>query len=147
MPYPTGGGGSSANFPITLYGSISFYILLGVLGLFVAMYLALRANTRSRRALEGFREAIFVDATFLVFSVLLVVYLAWAYPTGNRVAYATSQVVLDGIWLTFAIPVVTVGFSVHSHTRGEVAWMVPSILFAAGLFVVLYFYLYTFGGV
>lgn len=141
MPYPTGGGGGTSGYPISL-DTISFYVLLGVLALFVAMYLALRANTRSRRALQGFREAIFVDAAFLLFSVLLVLYLAVAYPSGNHVAWAVSQVVLNGLWLTFAIPVVTVGFSVHSHTRGEVAWMVPSILFAAGLFVVLYFWVF-----
>jgi uncharacterized membrane protein YfhO len=140
MPYPTGSG-ATVGYAISL-DSISFYVLLGVLALFVAMYLALRANTRSRRALQGFREAIFVDAAFLVFSVLLVVYLSVAYPNGNHIAYAVSQVVLNGLWLTFAIPVVTVGFSVHSHTRGEVAWMVPSLLFAAGLFVLIYFWIF-----
>lgn len=136
---PTGPG----NYPVSV-DTFSFFVLLLILGLFVAMYLALRANTRSRRALEGFREAIFVDAAFLTFSVVLVAYLAWKFPVGNHVAYALAQTVLDGLWLTFAIPVVTVGFSVHSKTRGQVAWMLPSMLFAAGLFVVLYWYAFNF---
>jgi hypothetical protein len=139
MPYPTGGGNTDIGYPITM-DSLSFFVLLGVLALFVAMYVALRANTRSRKALEGFHEAIIVDAVFLLVSVAIVAYLAIDYPHGNHIAYALSQVILGGIWLTFAIPVVTVGFSVHSRTRGEVAWMVPSILFAVGLFVLLYYY-------
>lgn len=147
MPYPSQPTPVGANYPIELYGNPSFIILLAVLALFVAMYIALRANTRSRRALEGFRESVFVDAAFLTFSVVLVVYLAWKYPSGNHVAYALSQVVLGGLWLTFAIPVVTVGFSVHSKTRGQVAWIVPSMLVAAGIFVVVYWLTYNFGSV
>ncbi|MDE1822316.1 MAG: hypothetical protein KGJ23_15530 [Euryarchaeota archaeon] len=131
-------------YSIDLNGSLSFLVLLATLALFVAMYLALRANTRSRKALEGFREAVFVDSAFLCFSVVLVIYLAWKYPTGDHVAWALSQVVLGGLWLTFAIPVVTVGFSVHSRTRGQVAWIVPSILVAAGLFVVIYWWTYNY---
>ena len=132
-----------ADFRIDLWSNPAFYLLLGVLGLFLVMYLLLRRDTRSRRALEGFLEATQVDMTFLGGSVVLLVYLALEYPTGSRIAWSITNVVLAGYWLTFAIPIVTVGSSVHSATNGRASWLVPSILVAAGLFVVLFWWTYV----
>lgn len=132
----------SSTYVITL-ADPSFYLLLAGLALFVGMYLALRAHTSSRRAFAGFREAVNVAVIFLVLAILAVVYLALSYPHGSRVAWAVSEVFLQGVWLAFAVPVVTVGFTVHSRTRGQVAWAIPSLIFAAGLFVVLYYWAFV----
>lgn len=131
-----------APYLITL-DNANFFILLAGLGLFVGMYLALRAHTNSKRAFEGFREAVNVAVIFLVFAILFQVYLYLVYPSGSRVAWSVSQVLLEGVWLTFSVPVVTVGFTVHSRTRGKVAWAIPSLLFAVGLFVVLYYWAFV----
>ena len=141
MPYPNGGG-TPADYAIVL-ATPAFYLILAVLGLFLAMYIALRRNTRSKRALEGLIEATQVDFIFLVLSVALLVVLFFYYPRGNHTAYALSQVVLNGYWLTFAIPVVTVGSSVHSKTRGQVSWLAPSILVAAGLFLLIFWWTFV----
>jgi len=141
MPYPPSSG-SSAGYVISL-DTVSFFILLAVLALFFAILIAIRARTSSKRALEGFIEATSVDIVFLAFSVLLVVYLAARYPSGNHLAYATAEVVLNGEWLTFAIPIVTVGNTVHVKTRGSVAWRGSSIAVAGLLFLVFLYLVYT----
>ncbi len=122
----------------------AFYLLLSLLLLFVAMLWILRSrHPRGRRGLEGFLEAAGVDLAFLTFAVLLVVALAVSDPAGNRTAFALYEVVLGGFWLTFSIPIVTVGFSVHSRSRGGIAWRLPSLLLSAGLFALAFAYYYT----
>ena len=111
-----------------------FLLTVAGLALLIALLFLLRSYTRSRRALAGFLEATAIDIAFLVFALALVLVLFFEYPSGNRDAWALAQVVLTGYWLTFSIPVVTVGFSVHSRTRGSVAWKLPSLLFAVALF-------------
>lgn len=140
MPYPTTGSGG-ADHAIQL-NTPAFWVLVGVLALFVVMFLVLRAKTRSRRALEGFFEATEVDMAFLLSCVLLLVYLAFRFPTGNAMAYAVAQVILQGYWLTFAIPIVTVGSSVHANSRGAVNWRVPSVAVAGVLFVAIFAWTY-----
>ena len=122
----------------------AFYLLLALLGLFLAMWWVLRRrHPRGRRGAEGFLEAAGVDIAFLGFAIALVAILAWSDPHGNRTAFALYEVVLGGYWLAFAIPIVTVGFSVHSRSRGGIAWRLPSILLAAALFVVAFAWYYT----
>ena len=114
----------------------SFYILVGVLVIFVGMlWLLRRQHPRGQRGLEGFLEAAGVDLAFLVLGLALVVTIVAKEPHGNRTAYALYQVVLGGFWLTFSIPVVTVGSAVHHRSRGGIAWLVPSITVAALLFL------------
>ena len=118
-----------------------FYILLATLGLFVVMLLVLRAYYPNRkRGFEGYLEAAGVSLVFLAFAVVFVVVLAMRYPTGNTTAHAFYATVLTGYWLAFAIPVVTVGSSVQARTRGSIAWLVPSILIAVGMFFGLFAY-------
>ena len=122
----------------------AFYLLVGLLALFVVMLWYLRrGHPRGRRGLEGFLEAAGLDLVFLVFAVALVVALVWADPHGNRTAYALYEVVLGGVWLTFSIPIVTVGWSVHSHSRGGIPWRIPSVLVAVALFALAFAYYYT----
>ncbi len=125
---------SAPGFVINL-DTPSFLLTVAGLALLIALLFLLRSYTRSRRALAGFLEATAIDIAFLVFALGLVLVLFFEYPSGNRDAWALAQVVLTGYWLTFSIPVVTVGFSVHSRTRGSVAWKLPSLLFAMALFV------------
>jgi hypothetical protein len=132
---------ASSPYPIEL-ASPNFYLLVGVLGLFLVMFFLLRSRTRSRRALEAYLEATGISLIFLVGSVLALLYMAYRYPSGNHSAYAVSQVILQGYWLTIAIPVVTVGSSVHSKTRGATPWLWPSLGVAALLFLILYYVAY-----
>ncbi len=118
----------------------TFFLLVAGLALLLALFFLLRAHTSSRRAVAGFLEATAVDIAFLVFGLFLVLFLVEAYPTGNRLAWALAQVVLTGYWLTFSIPVVTVGLSVHSRTGGRVRWGGPSLLFALMLFLGIFGY-------
>ncbi len=118
----------------------SFLLTVAGLALLIGLLFLLRSYTRSRRALSGFLEATAIDIAFLAFALVMVLFLFFEYPSGNRDAWALAQVVLTGYWLTFSIPVVTVGFSVHSRTRGSVAWKLPSLLFALGLFVGIFAY-------
>lgn len=119
----------------------AFFLLVGLLVLFVAMYWMLRRrHPRGRRGVEGFLEAAGVDLAFLAFAVGLVLVLAVTAPSGNRTAFALYRVVITGYWLTFAIPIVTVGSSVHSSTRGGIPWRIPSILVAILLFLALFAY-------
>ncbi|MCI4355397.1 MAG: hypothetical protein L3K06_08555 [Thermoplasmata archaeon] len=122
----------------------SFYILVAVLVIFVGMLWLLRQqHPRGRRAVEGFLEAAGVDIAFLVLSLALVVAIVAKDPHGNRTSVALYEVVLGGFWLTFAIPVVTVGSAVHHRSRGGTAWLLPSILVAALLFLVCFAYYYA----
>jgi hypothetical protein len=133
MAVPTAPG--PGPYELTL-ATPSFYVLVGVLAIFIGMLWLLRSqHPRGRRGVEGFLEAAGVDLAFLVLGVALVVGLAAKDPHGNRTALALYEVVLGGFWLTFAIPVVTVGSAVHHRSRGGIAWLVPSIVVAALLFV------------
>lgn len=121
----------------------AFYILLGVLGLFGLLLAILWGQHRGRkRAFEGFTEAAWVDLVFVGAALLVAVSFANAYPMANRTAWALFTTVLGGYWLSFAIPIVTVGSSIHSRTRGGIPWLVPSVLAAVVMFVAIF--LYTF---
>ncbi len=121
-----------------------FYVLVALLALFALLLGVLRhRHPQSKRPVEGFLEAAGVDIAFLAFSFALVVGLAYSDPYGNRTAFALYSVILQGYWLAFSIPIVTVGSSVHSRTRGTVPWLVPSVAVAAILF--LGFFAYYFG--
>jgi hypothetical protein len=110
------------------------------------MYLVLKfRHPTGRRWVEGYLEAAGVDLAFLLAGVLAVVWLHWQYPVGNRSAYAVYLTVLGGYWLTFAIPIVTVGSSVHSRTRGGVPWRLPSVVVAVAIFFAVFAYYYYFG--
>ncbi|MFI5418765.1 MAG: hypothetical protein ACHQ2Y_07730 [Candidatus Lutacidiplasmatales archaeon] len=123
-----------------------FFILVGLLAVFAAMLWLLRNQYPGRRrGLDGYLEAAGVDLAFLAFAVVLVVSLCQSYPHGNRTSFALYRVVLDGYWLTFAIPVVAVGSSVHSRSRGGIPWLVPSVAAALLLFVALFAYYYSAG--
>ena len=119
--------------------STAFFVLVAILGLFVSMLVLLRrSHPRALRALDGYMEAASVDIAFLVLSIVLVVGLAVEFPYGNRTSLALYSVVLRGYWLAFSIPIVTVGSSVHSRTRGAIPWLVPSVAAAVGLFLVFF---------
>lgn len=117
----------------------AFAVLVALLGLFIGMLVLLRrSHPRARRAFDGYLEASAVDIGFLAFAVALVVALAIHDPRGNLTSYALYEVVLRGYWLAFAIPIVTVGSSVHSRSRGAIAWLWPSVGVAALLFAVFF---------
>ncbi len=137
MPLPPSNGAGPPQYAIQL-DTPAFYILIAVLILFLLVLFALRARTASKRALDGFVEATGVDIAFIAFSILLVVYLALRFPDGNREAWTVAEVILGGYWLTFAIPIVTIGNTVHQKTRGAVAWRGSSIGVALVLFVVIF---------
>jgi hypothetical protein len=118
--------------------TLGFYLLLASLGLFVLLLVVLHANyPRARRAFAGYLDAAGVSLAFLGFAVALVVYLAYRFPSGNRVAFALYTTILSGYWLAFAIPVVTVGSSVQARSRGSVRWVVPAVVAAAVAFVLI----------
>jgi hypothetical protein len=138
-PWPGAG-----RYPVTLH-TPAFYLLVAIIVVFAIMYAVLCLQyPRRKRGLEGFREAATISLGFLAFSVVLVITLAMKDPAGNLSAYALDQVVLQGYWLTFSVPVVTVGSSVHTRTRGGIPWLVPSILLAIVMFAGLFaFYFYV----
>jgi hypothetical protein len=138
VPIPLPGPGP---YDLTL-STLAFDLLVGTLGLFVLLLLLLRSRSGGRRALAGYLDAAGVSLAFLVFAVGLVVYLADRFPSGNRTAYALYATILSGYWLAFAIPVVTVGSSVQSRSRGSVPWLVPAVLAAIAAFglVAAYYY-------
>ena len=143
MEWPPAPGPGPYALPLDTAG---FYVLVAILGLFVAMlWLLRRSHPRAQRAFEGYLEAASVDIAFLVFSLVLIVSLSVRDPYGNRTALALYQVVMTGYWLAFAIPIVTVGSSVHSRSRGTIAWLIPSLAVAIGLFAG-FFALYFTGG-
>ena len=122
-----------------------FFVLLTILAMFVVMlWLLRRSHPRAERALEGYLEAASVDLAFLAFSILLVVALVFYDPWANRTALALYDVILKGYWLAFSIPIVTVGSSVHSRSRGSIPWLAPS-LGVAGLLFLLFFAIYFTG--
>jgi hypothetical protein len=138
MGWPPSPGSGPYSLALAVPG---FYVLVLTLGLFIVMLWVLqRRYPRRKRALEGFFEAAGVDLAFLVLSVILVVSLSIHDPSGNRTSRALYQVVLSGYWLTFSIPVVTVGSSVEGRTRGSAAWLLPSVIACGVLFVVLFGY-------
>lgn len=121
----------------------AFYILLGVLGVFGLLLAILWGRHRGRkRAFEGYSEAAWVDLVFVGAALLIAVSLASAFPSANRTSWALFTTVLGGYWLSFAIPIVTVGSSIHSRTRGGIPWLVPSVIAAIAMFLVIF--LYTF---
>ncbi|HYA57905.1 MAG TPA: hypothetical protein VEH57_05530 [Thermoplasmata archaeon] len=124
----------------------AFYVLVGTLALFVAMLLYLRSShPRRKRGLEGYLDAAGVSLGFLAFSVVLVIAVTLHDPMGNRTSFALYTTVLTGYWLAFAIPVVTVGSSVHARSRGQIPWLVPSVVIAVLMFGVLFAYYYRVG--
>jgi hypothetical protein len=121
----------------------AFFLLVALLALFVVLlWWVHQQYPRRKRVLEGFFEAAGVDLAFLAFGVVLVVGLAVHDPSGNRTSAALYRVVVSGYWLTFAIPVVTVGSSVESRSRGAAAWLIPSLIACGVLFFVLFGYFY-----
>jgi hypothetical protein len=132
-------------YPLPL-ATWAFAILIAVVGILVLMYLLLRfRHPQGRRWVEGYLEAAGVDLAFLLASVLVVVWLHLEDPLGNRSAFALYQTILSGYWLTFAIPIVTVGSSVHSRTRGGVPWRIPSVAVAVAIFAAVFAYYYYYG--
>jgi|HubBroStandDraft_1064217.scaffolds.fasta_scaffold189377_2 hypothetical protein len=120
-----------------------FVVLAVSLFLFVLMFLVLRNyHPNRKRGLEGYLEGAGVSLIFLVLAFALVVVLVTHDPHGNKTSYALYTTVLTGYWLAFAIPVVTVASSIQARSRGAIAWLVPSILVAALLFVGLFGYYY-----
>jgi hypothetical protein len=133
-------------YPLSL-ADPAFYILLGLLAIFIAMFLLLRrTHPNARRALDGYLEAAAIDMGFLVFAVLLVVALAVKDPHGNTTAFALFRVVLGGYWLAFSIPIVTVGSSIHTRSRGGIPWRIPALGVAALLFGACFAYYYASAG-
>ncbi|MCI4327812.1 MAG: hypothetical protein L3K16_09340 [Thermoplasmata archaeon] len=140
MGWPAAPG--NGPYPVSLdVGAV--YVLIALLALFVVLLLWVHQRyPRRKRVLEGFFEAAGVDLAFLAFAVVLVVGLALHDPSGNRTSVALYRVVVSGYWLTFAIPVVTVGSSVESRSRGAAAWMIPSLVACAVLFFAIFGYFY-----
>jgi hypothetical protein len=122
----------------------AFYVLAASLFVFVGMLWLLHSRYPGRkRGLEGYLEAAGITLVFLSFGFALVIALAMHDPHGNRTSFALYQVVLSGYWFSFAVPVVTVGSSVESRSRGRIPWLLPSILVATGMFGVLFAYYVT----
>jgi len=121
----------------------AFFVLVGLLGLFVVILWWVHQQYQYRkRILEGFFEAAGIDLAFLAFGVVLVVGIATHDPSGNRTSAALYHVILSGYWLTFSIPVVTIGSSVESRSRGSAAWLIPSLVVCGVLFLAIFGYFY-----
>jgi hypothetical protein len=135
---------AAGRIPLPL-STAPFYILIGLIALFALMrwYLA-HAYPDRKRAMEGYFEAAGIDLVFLFFAVGLVAFLGLEYPDGNRSAWALTEVVLNGYWLTFAIPMVTVASSVESRSRGRIPWRLPSVLLSIAMFGALFAYYFYF---
>jgi len=127
-------------YALTLH-TPAFYVLIASLFVFVGMLWLLHTRYPGRkRGLEGYLEAAGITLVFLSSGLALVIALAMHDPNGNRTSFALYQVVLSGYWFSFAIPVVTVGSSVESRSRGRIPWLVPSVLVALAMFAVLFGY-------
>lgn len=125
-------------YPLAL-NTPTFAVLVALLALFIGMLVLLRqSHPRARRAFDGYVEASAVDIGFLAFALVLVIALVLYDPRGNLTSYALYEVVLRGYWLAFAIPIVTVGSSVHSRSRGAIPWLWPSIGVAMLLFAIFF---------
>lgn len=139
-PWPGPGGYS---LPIA---SFAFGVLVAVLVLPLLLYLVLRwRHPKGKRWVQGYLEAAGINLLFLFMAVLVVLGLHFSYPLGNRTSFALYLTVLDGYWLAFAIPIVTVGTSVHSKSRGGVPWRVPSVVVSFVIFLVIFVYYYYYG--
>lgn len=124
----------------------AFGVLLALLAAFAAMFWLLRYRyPRHKRGLEGYFEAAGIDLVFLGFGTLLVIAIAFHDPHGNETSRALYQVVLSGYWFSFAIPVVTVGSSVESRSRGRIPWRIPAVVVAVAMFAVLFAYYFAVG--
>lgn len=120
------------------------YLLAASLFVFIGMLFLLHARYPGRkRGLEGYFEAAGITLAFLSCGLVLVIALALHDPHGNRTSYALYQVVLSGYWFTFAVPVVTVGSSVESRSRGRIPWLAPSVVVAVAMFGVLFAYYFA----
>lgn len=138
MGWPASPGAGPYPLPLNVP---AFYVLVLLLASFVAMLFFLQSRYPQRkRALEGFFEAAGIDLAFLVIGVIVVVGVVSHGPSGNRTSKALYDVVLTGYWLTFSIPVVTVGSSVEGRSRGSAAWRIPSLIACAVLFLILFGY-------
>jgi hypothetical protein len=121
----------------------AFYVLVALLALFVVvLWWVHQQYPRRKRILEGFFEAAGIDLGFLSFGLVLVVAVSLHDPSGNRTSAALYHVILSGYWLTFSIPVVTIGSSVETRSRGSAAWTLPSLVACAILFFALFAYYY-----
>ncbi len=141
MGWPPGPGDGA--FLLAL-DTTAFYVLAASLFVFVGMLWLLHTRYPGRkRGLEGYFEAAGITLIFLSFGLALVVILAMHDPHGNRTSFALYQVVLSGYWFSFAIPVVTVGSSVESRSRGRIPWLIPSVIVAVAMFGVLFAYYFA----
>ena len=141
MGWPADPGHGSYGLPLA---TPAFYVLTASLFVFVGMLWLLHARYPGRkRGLEGYLEAAGITLVFLSFGLALVVALAFHDPHGNRTSFALYEVVLSGYWFSFAIPVVTVGSSVESRTRGRIPWLIPSVIVAVAMFGVLFTYYFA----
>ncbi|HTT26587.1 MAG TPA: hypothetical protein VMH90_06490 [Thermoplasmata archaeon] len=121
-----------------------FYLLLLLLLTFAGILFLLHRNYPGRRrAVEGFFDAAAIDMAFLLAGLALVLALVVLDPRANRTSLALYNVVIDGYWFTFSIPIVTVGTSVEDRSRGSIAWKLPSLAASGALFLGLFAYYYT----
>lgn len=139
MAWPPSPGAGPYPLPLDV---AAYYVLVGLLALFVLMLWYLHHHTSRKRALDGFFEAAGIDLAFLVLAVLLVTGLALHDPNGNRTSRALYEVILRGYWLSFSIPIVTVGSSVEQRTRGSAAWLTPALAACGVIFLILFVYYY-----
>ncbi len=140
--FPPAPGPGPYALPLWTWG---FGILLLLVGVLVGIYVVLKQrHPRGRRWVEGYLEAARVDLAFLLFAIALLGGLSATDPLGNRTAWALYRTILGGYWLTFAIPIVTVGSSVHSRTRWGVPGLLPSIVAAGILFLAFFDYYYAY---
>jgi hypothetical protein len=143
VPWPAAPGPGQYPLPLDAPG---LYLLLLLLGTFLGMlWLLYRYFPGRRRATEGFYEAAYIDVSFLIFGLVLVLALGLAYAHGNRTSLALYRVVLGGYWFTFSIPIVTVGLTIHRRSRGGVPWRYPAVVAAGLLFVGLFAFYYAVG--
>jgi hypothetical protein len=141
MGWPADPGRGAYGLPLD---TTAFYVLAASLFVFIGMLWILHVRYPGRkRGLEGYVEAAGITLVFLSSGLALVVALAMHDPHGNRTSFALYQVVLSGYWFSFAIPVVTVGSSVESRSRGRIPWLVPSMCVALAMFGVLFAYYFA----
>ena len=141
VPLPPAPG--PGRFDLTIV-TPAFFVLSALLVVFVAFFLLLRrTHPKAQRALEGYLEAAGIDLGFLLFGLVLVLALVAHDPHGNRTSEALFEVILGGYWLSFSIPIVTVGSSIHARSKGAIPWRIPSVLVTALLFGAFFAYYYA----